>query len=784
VRTNHCTYWGHLLLVCLLILPLSKGAGQDWEELGPSVHVAVTASDSSGGRLHYRWRSTDGRIANVDSRMTTWSLPRGPGLHFAYVLVSNGRGGYTERRIGINTDSMQSEHENESPSAEESRRLRPPPAPSQGNTDYFRGFITGGFVPETGHLVYAPGVLVYMQDENTNARYPATGGVRTNIRGQYVIPGVPRAATSAGNKYALFCSVDGGTTYNNCDEPVMLDTATPWFLETGVDYQYSNHGTIAGSFVLQDGNPCGLEDEFFGIHSHGTATLLDAHNVRLAGPATVNEFGDFLLPDLPGAASIQLRCEGAQPILAQTVSSALSNHDGGLTRLTGVSAPVISTMSATLEGKAVGTFLPPPHSADPAHPFASDVLTRSDGYLSEKGIDSRISACEYYRTIGAVEGCDAHGTFTGAALTYASWQRAQNIGVYARSGTPQYSAAFINRADLNLARQHTSISYGPDKTAAVVCNHLGPPATTPQQLLSPAQSDIDTAVFNAVNNKNLVACVAMDYTATPGVNDGQPFVRFLIFGPSGELLPSVNLDGRSEKFVPGTCVVCHGGDHYQGRFPEDGSGFANIGAHFLPYDTGNFEFAQKAGLRRPDQEESIYHLNQNVLKAGPTLAEVELISGWYETSHVLNQNYIPDSWLTPSDPGATAGSATLQTYQDFYTHVVARACRTCHAAMIEGYNFDHEYNIDEYNYNGGTPATPLFIDPSFEIQRSVCGGQMLHGGFQRLWMMPNSLVTFNRLWNSNGTPDDQVAYLNSYLGLTANIPNVGTSYACGTTPAP
>jgi len=106
----------------------------------------------------------------------------------------------------------------------------------------------------------------------------------------------------------------------------------------------------------------------------------------------------------------------------------------------------------------------------------------------------------------------------------------------------------------------------------------------------------------------------------------------------------VNLDGRREKFVPGTCVVCHGGDHYAGKFPEDGSGFANVGGHFLPYDTGNFEFSSKAGLTEADQEQAIYSLNQNVLNTGPTVAEQELIAGWYANGRILDKNYVPASW--------------------------------------------------------------------------------------------------------------------------------------------
>ncbi len=68
------------------------------------VTVSVTVGTSGGGTLSYQWRSTDGTITNVNAASTTWTLPDGPGLHFAYVLVSNGKGGFTERRVAVNTD--------------------------------------------------------------------------------------------------------------------------------------------------------------------------------------------------------------------------------------------------------------------------------------------------------------------------------------------------------------------------------------------------------------------------------------------------------------------------------------------------------------------------------------------------------------------------------------------------------------------------------------------------------------------------------------------------------
>jgi hypothetical protein len=215
----------------------------------------------------------------------------------------------------------------------------------------------------------------------------------------------------------------------------------------------------------------------------------------------------------------------------------------------------------------------------------------------------------------------------------------------------------------------------------------------------------------------------------------------LIFGPNGALLPSINLDGRREKFVPGTCIVCHGGDHYAGHFLARNS--ANVGAHYLPYDTGNFEFSSVPGLTEADQEEAIHSLNQNVLNTGPTVAERELIAGWYQSSHTLDKNYLPASWQGQG-PVATS----------FYQNVLARSCRGCHVAMVEGYNFDHYQNIyGDVNYRGTSAQDLTYVIGCFGANSVF-----------RSHSMPNSLVTFNRFWNSVGTSIDQQAISIAFLG--------------------
>lgn len=730
---------------CLGLVVIGSRANSTYSASGPTVAITVQATDSSGGVVHYRWKSTDGSINDVNSPTTSWTLPNGPGLHFAYVLVSNGRGGYTERRIAVNTDTIATvgtDAAETANNAQQSSGVYKAPAAAAQVGDYYRGRVSGDLDVSGNYSIALPDGLAFLVDLTTGIRYPPFGQVSLDLNGELVIPGVQPSTNES-----VPCTIDGTATDCTPDN-VMLPEATSHYLRS-----YGQPPALVGKFILQDGSACGTGNEFFGVHVWATATLLDASRHVLGTPARVTPFGDYFLPTLPGAASVVLSCENAAQV---TIPFAGANL--GTVLVAGVTPPNVTNMTASLHGLTlsapVAIFLAPVINEP------SDISPRTDNYLAEKGLDTRLGACKYYRAIGAVQGCTSDGGLINP-ISFQDWQKAVKIGYYATGGTPTFTASYINKVDLNLARVHTSITYGPNQTAAVVCNHLG--AT---DFFNPTQSDIDTAVLNAVNGKNLVACVAMDYMVSPGVNSNRPFVRFLIFGPSGELLPSVNLDGRREKFVPGTCVVCHGGDHYAGKFPEaDHAGFANVGGHFLPYDVGNFEFANKTGLRKCDQENAIYHLNQNLLNAGPTPAETDLVAGWYSTggsagcsasvTHVLNEDYVPPSW---------AGQDAISV--SFYKNVLARSCRTCHAAMIEGYNFDHYTNI--VNSNGGTDQLP---GGAYDFDVTVCGASS--GSYNNLrWnTMPNSLVTFNRFWlsyqNTIGIPD-QATILQQFSDDTGN----------------
>jgi mono/diheme cytochrome c family protein len=651
------------------------------------------------------------------------------------VLVGNGQGGFTERRVAVSTDAIGGARVVPAPVPYQAPAS---PVPTSGN---LLTWLEGGYgelpltEPRSGaqvkHRAFAPDTRVYVQHSLTGAMLPPGGPAapaRADVRGRVIIPGVTPPDSDT-DYYNYFCSRDG-TNWADCDQPLGFTTAPSFADYIGPSFP-NDEQFVVGRVRLADDSACGTKNEFFDIEIVGSASLRNAAGGAVGNAVRMSTDGDFSFQKSAGAAGVRITCQSA-PVLniAITPGDPLGSTQIGLRTTPGVRAPVVSAMSATLGATSLGLFLPPPSG------LPSDNVPASEFFFGYKGIDTRRSACQYYKAIGAVRACGAAGNFIGP-INVEDWRRTVRTGAYATAGTPEYAATYINQVDLNLTRNHHSISYGPNHTAAYFCNHLGP---TVDALQRSTQAQVDAAIANAVAGKNLVACVMMDSIASPGVNGGRPYTRFLIFGPSGELLPSINLDGRREKFVPGVCVACHGGDRYAGKFPEDGSGRPDIGAHFLPYDAGNFAFSSAPGLTRAEQELQIYNLNQNVLKAGATSAAQDLISGWYAGGTTQNSNYLPPSW---------AGTG----WDDVYHKVFAHNCRTCHVNMPERWNFDHFQRVEEY------------------IERINLACSREYSGQHRRWGMPNSLVTFNRFWVTKDQPDDLTGLLARFITAQSGGPS-------------
>ena len=96
--------WSLLALASALTLAACGGGGNERDSGVQQTTLSVAASDADGDTLRYEWRATAGTIDNRNSSQTTWTLPDGPGLHFAYVSVSDGKGGYAQHQYAVSSD--------------------------------------------------------------------------------------------------------------------------------------------------------------------------------------------------------------------------------------------------------------------------------------------------------------------------------------------------------------------------------------------------------------------------------------------------------------------------------------------------------------------------------------------------------------------------------------------------------------------------------------------------------------------------------------------------------
>ncbi|MFM2053661.1 MAG: hypothetical protein RL456_1698 [Pseudomonadota bacterium] len=698
-------------------------AASSAEAGGPSrTYLSVAASDPDGDALHYQWRVTAGTIQNLDAPQTVWTLPDGPGVHFAYVTVTDGRGGHAVQQYAVATDAL------ETPAPVPAARAMMQPVPTENEAEagatvrlsLYRGGLP--FVPASGTGA-AQVRRVYLPDTHVEVVSGGTVHARatSDWRGQIALPRLPAG------RYALRCTpAFDGTVRENC---AALDVGGEAELETRevAGPPAGRNLRLHGHVALADGRACGWRDLHAGIEDAATVQLLAADGTPRTRAQRVNAYGDYAIDAAVGlreALVLQVRCGRDEVRLAVPVPE--GGFVGGASRELShrlpSRAPAIARVIATgPDGNVRGQMIAPEAGV------ASNGLPGAERFLAYKGLDTRASACAYYRAVGAVRDCDAQGRPIDA-ISFEDWKRERRFAPH-QAGNPEVRATYINRMDLNLVRRMVATRAGERDIGFYVCNHPGPSAGLP------AVAEIDEVVATALADERQVACVAMDWVAMPGVNGGQPFTRFFTFGPDGGLLLSVNLDGRGEKFMPGACVACHGGSRYAGRFPQAPGASPNLGSNFLPFDTGNYLFASGEGLDEAAQQVAIHALNRLVQQTAPTPATRRLIDGWYASGTTrLDRGHVPPAWQALGADG-----------QRFYREVIGTACRTCHTAMRERFDWD------------ASPAL-VFGRPQ------VCGGSE---DLERGASMANALMSHDDLMRRVKADDSLAALMTRFLGCTA-----------------
>jgi hypothetical protein len=694
-------------------------------DAGTTVQVSVKARDPNGDKLQYRWAVTEGTIKNVDADTTTWTVPQGSGLQFVYVVVSDNKGGYTEQRAaGLTFDPV--------PDTSTTAPVLTPPAPTGA-----RGFIWGSVHSASfGRNVYLPGVKVTL---------PNGKSAITDMKGQFFIPSVPDGTYNVTYEIpGRSGSLTGSATVNSSNLPTSPSAGS--YVSQVVTFP--NNTQIAGSVRLADHTFCGIRNEFF-THSSapnlftgpvtGTAELLNTQDEPLSAPSPINHYGDFLvLQTQPGTTGkVRISC-GVMQEDSTTFPLNTSVIKLPSTIVLKNSRPIVESMIVKSEDDSRPD-LPRPRtlfeSLDKTPPTFGDKdliaeiihTPGDDAFFTYKGIDTRKSACAYYKAIGAVEGCNPDGFPTGEQLTLAQWRSKFNLSPFS-NGNPANSVApdgqeirlqYVNTSDLNLGRDMQAIKLADGTLAYNTCNYPGSqnvtsPQGAPKEIGAETQADIDLAIANIRRGIGLIVCVAMDDSAIPGINGGQPFAKFYTFGPTGKLLLSVSLDGRREKFMPGVCTSCHGGDAYGGQFPDDGSGRPDLISRWQPFDMANLRLSFSQDRAQADAVVKIFNqrlLDSKIVNSITTQRTRDLITNWYKDGRLdQDPNFIPSESPTKD--------------LNLYKKVIQSSCKTCHAAQ--------------------TPKGKETL-----AKKNVCGGDR---DLEQNHSMTNTLVPFERFWLDPALP--------------------------------
>jgi hypothetical protein len=708
----------------------SCGGGSTGSELNSGAnktYLSVDATDADGDALQYQWRVTSGTIDNKNSSQAVWTMPDGPGLHFAYVAISDGKGGWAEQQYAVSSDALGTT----APTPTPVTNAAPALADFDGSMARLRFASADAtlFTPPAGgaaqaRIVYLPGIQVQVVAGDGTIVFAG----RTDLAGEVDLPKLP-----TGVSYSILCSTQADAPPVPCGTVTGASQGSVHAVAPALSS--ARNLRLFGHVALADGGVCGHENAFFGILSAATVQLRQADGTAIGSAATVNRFGDYELDaavPVQAALNAEIQCEGYDETLDVPASSApagyISSAPVELSHVVANSRPQIVNMIANgPDGNVRGRMIVPlAGSASVAQPGA-------EHFLIYKGQDTKLGACIYYRSLGAVQDCDAQGNMI-SPISFDDWKASNGFGTSA-----DVSATYINQRDLNLVRRMVATRSSSGTIAFYVCNGPGPDGTT--------QAEADELIANSLGGLNLVACVAMEWTPTTGANGGQPFTKFFTFGPDGSLLLSINLDTRGEKYMPGACIACHGGLTYNGRFPEQANGASPyLGSRFLPFDTGNYVFSSDSSLTESAQTEAFYQLNQLVQATEPSAGTPtsQLIQGWYASSHVLDKLYVPPAWLAADANPATAGAAT------FYSNVVAISCRTCHVSLDV-----------KYDWNS------IILSPA-RAGTQFCGGS---ADVALNTSMPNALISNDRLSEHLNADSALAAVVTQFLGCSAPLPD-------------
>ena len=408
-----------------------------------------------------------------------------------------------------------------------------------------------------------------------------------------------------------------------------------------------------------------------------------------------------------------------------------------------------------------------------------------------EGREAALTSAVYYRIV------DPSGTrkSLNAWLRQAGFLAADGTLLpQAVAGTGEFAhAVYVNNFDLGFGRQMYTRTDEFGNVFSFVKNYA--------------------TLEGAIRQLDSFATVVTEFSPLAKHTDPTPkFVKFFTFVEDGSgdapRVASFDFDGRGERFTPGNCVVCHGGQRPPGvselvfdapcgnrddamcySWParnRDGATIANgdLAATLLPWDIPSLLFAdtdpairqapvkfdglsleaelqrEYGNFSRAAQLGQLKKLNQAVYRtySATNDAQRRLVESWYggvDVNGRLISDTFDDSTTVPGwrngevvpDPSPTNPGGFLAnpaTTEQLYHDIYARHCRMCHTSMPDG---------------------PLRFDTYQELvfQRDFIRQTVFRAG-----TMPAARLTMDRFWvpfNGGVSPGEQFA---AYMATVRN----------------
>jgi hypothetical protein len=374
---------------------------------------------------------------------------------------------------------------------------------------------------------------------------------------------------------------------------------------------------------------------------------------------------------------------------------------------------------------------PSPTENSPTPNYLNALDSRFPHYAPSEATEQEAATKAYYEGIGI----NADGTGPPADPELDTLEKFKMR--YGFHEETVYRAKYYNKGDLGIGRDMNCVFNSTTRENACYVRNFAPKDPEDPSGKKNLFGDADRSMQIMLDDGAPFATVAMverDRMPTDAWNR----TFFIVYGPPPDEMIStgpVALDNKGyNTFVPGNCMVCHGGG---GTYDPDTNRLKH--AYFLPFDQDAFEYLSTDPtdpLSREGLHDTFRSMNREVYFSGLWYLDTSrMVRAWYQDSFATGQfNGLALPTAIVSDWGANRHSTNV------YKYVYATACRTCHISNVNG----------ALAFKGWTEWKSLAI----RIYDDMCGAEK---------KMPNAEQTLKLGWEASPSPR---AY---FLGHTPGV---------------